>query len=170
MIGRHRQNTARAEDGKKRDGEYAGTDLYRDQSVLAWCRLRWRGADRSGAADARMIAADHREDLDPTDVAISENPVGRPHVGKDAALAGRRVLRSRGSRAICAERCSCNLASYPGDGVTVGGAAWAGPNQMPDIASILSAIPVLIMRMLLTRRQDLPGITAIARRVSAAPP
>ena len=47
------------------------------------------GADRGGAADAGVIAADHREDLDAADVAALEHALGRADIGKHAALAGR---------------------------------------------------------------------------------
>jgi len=36
-----------------------------------------------------------------------------------------------GSEYVRAARCSCNLASYPGEGVTVGGTACAGETQPP---------------------------------------
>ena len=42
-----------------------------------------------GAADARLIAADHREDFHAADVRALEPPLGRPDIGQLAALAGR---------------------------------------------------------------------------------
>jgi hypothetical protein len=35
--------------------------------------------------------------------------------------------------ADCAARSSCNRASYPGDGITVGGAALAGDVEISDV-------------------------------------
>ena len=50
-------------------------------------RMRWRGFERSGAADAGVIAVDHGEDLHPADIASFEHPARRSDVREDAALA-----------------------------------------------------------------------------------
>ena len=51
--------------------------------------LRGRGPDRGGTADAGVIAADHRKNLHPADVASFEDAFGRTDIGKHRALAGR---------------------------------------------------------------------------------
>ena len=55
---------------------------------------------------------------------------------RETGLRGR-TTGATGSRIVCAALCSCNLASYPGDGVTVGGAALAGAIdiQLPRAAT-----------------------------------
>jgi hypothetical protein len=40
---------------------------------------------------------------------------------------------------VDAARCSCNRASYPGDGVTVGGAAFAGATKNPPLRDSTAA-------------------------------
>jgi hypothetical protein len=48
-------------------------------------------------------------------------------------------VRTTGSYIVEAALCSCNLASYPGDGVTVGGAAFAGASEAQPPRAITAA-------------------------------
>src|SRR5476649_2954810 len=51
--------------------------------------------------------------------------------------------RTTGPYTVAAARCSCNRASYPGDGVTVGGAARAGNIEAQPARATTATIPTL---------------------------
>src|SRR5437763_41980 len=59
-----------------------------EQEILAGDQVRpnalglgRRRPDRSGAADAGVIAADHRKNLDPADIAVREHALRRADIG-----------------------------------------------------------------------------------------
>jgi hypothetical protein len=49
-------------------------------------------------------------------------------------------VRTTGSYIVGAALRSCNLASYPGDGVTVGGAAFAGASEAQPPRAMTAAM------------------------------
>jgi hypothetical protein len=62
-----------------------------------------------------------------------------------------------GAAAAAAALCSCNLASYPGDGVTVGGAALAGAVNAPPQRTTTAAMAQLAQNRIIS---FLPGADA----------
>jgi hypothetical protein len=67
------------------------------------------------------------------------------------------------TRAVAA-LCSCNLASYPGDGVTVGGAALAGITEAQPPRATAAATAQL------AQHRFMSFLPALTRRICAWPP